>query len=122
MRKTACAAFAASSRGLGRLGTTRSGGLVVPRRMMRPPERQAGTASVAAQGGAVAAGPVDTSAFPSPPPVLLLDVMDTIVYDPFYLDMPRFFGITFKELLAAKHPSAWIQVRCGLVAPTSPGS
>ncbi|EFN54934.1 hypothetical protein CHLNCDRAFT_52708 [Chlorella variabilis] len=35
--------------------------------------------------------------------------MDTIVYDPFYLDMPRFFGITFKELLAAKHPSAWIQ-------------
>ncbi|PSC72259.1 haloacid dehalogenase-like hydrolase (HAD) superfamily [Micractinium conductrix] len=42
-------------------------------------------------------------------PVLLLDVMDTVVYDPFFHDMPRFFGLSFKELLAAKHPTAWIQ-------------
>lgn len=33
------------------------------------------------------------------------------VYDPFFHDMPRFFGCTFKELLAAKHPTAWLQVR-----------
>lgn len=25
--------------------------------------------------------------------------------------MPRFFDLTFKELLAAKHPTAWIQVK-----------
>ncbi|KAL4853086.1 Flavin mononucleotide hydrolase 1 [Chlorella vulgaris] len=43
------------------------------------------------------------------PPILLLDVMDTIVYDPFFNDMPRFFDITFNELLAAKHPTAWLQ-------------
>ncbi|KAI3438280.1 hypothetical protein D9Q98_000715 [Chlorella vulgaris] len=43
------------------------------------------------------------------PPTLLLDVMDTIVYDPFFNDMPRFFDITFNELLAAKHPTAWLQ-------------
>ncbi|KAI7836755.1 hypothetical protein COHA_009393 [Chlorella ohadii] len=42
-------------------------------------------------------------------PVLLLDIMDTVVYDPFFQDMPRFFGCTFKELLAAKHPTAWLQ-------------
>lgn len=47
-------------------------------------------------------------------PVLLLDVMDTVVYDPFFHDMPRFFGLSFKELLAAKHPTAWIQVGGGV--------
>lgn len=35
-----------------------------------------------------------------------------VVYDPFFQDMPRFFGCTFKELLAAKHPTAWLQVGC----------
>lgn len=35
-----------------------------------------------------------------------------VVYDPFFHDMPRFFGCTFKELLAAKHPTAWVQVGC----------
>jgi hypothetical protein len=38
-------------------------------------------------------------------PVLLLDVMDTLVTDPFFEHMPRFFNMTFKELLAAKHPT-----------------
>lgn len=42
-------------------------------------------------------------------PVLLLDVMDTIVTDPFFEHMPRFFNLTFKELLAAKHPTAWVE-------------
>ncbi|KAL4452447.1 hypothetical protein ABPG75_008109 [Micractinium tetrahymenae] len=35
--------------------------------------------------------------------------MDTVVYDPFFQDMPRFFNCTFKELLASKHPTAWVQ-------------
>jgi hypothetical protein len=57
---------------------------------------------------------------PVSPPILLLDVMDTIVYDPFYHDMPKFFGLTLKELLAAKHPTAWIQVCRGTIPPVAP--
>ncbi|CAM6092950.1 unnamed protein product [Calypogeia fissa] len=48
-------------------------------------------------------------------PVLLMDVMDTIVRDPFHVDMPAFFGLTFKELLACKHPTAWIEFEKGLL-------
>lgn len=47
------------------------------------------------------------------PPVLLLDVMGTLVRDPFYEDIPAFFGMTMKELLATKHPTAWIEFECG---------
>eukprot|EP00775_Hariotina_reticulata_P005353 gene5353-5589_t len=42
-------------------------------------------------------------------PVLLLDVMDTLVVDPFFVHMPNFFNMSFKELLAAKHPTAWVE-------------
>eukprot|EP00878_Enallax_costatus_P017391 GHUV01018265.1.p2 GENE.GHUV01018265.1~~GHUV01018265.1.p2 ORF type:complete len:116 (+),score=15.57 GHUV01018265.1:214-561(+) len=42
-------------------------------------------------------------------PIILLDVMDTIVTDPFFEHMPRFFNMSFKELLAAKHPTAWVE-------------
>ena len=59
--------------------------------------------AAAATGAAAAAQP--------DPPVLLLDVMDTVVYDPFFQDMPRFFDMPFKELLASKHPTAWLQVQ-----------
>jgi len=48
-------------------------------------------------------------------PVLLFDVMDTIVYDPFFKEMPAFFGMTFKELLAAKHPTAWVEFECNRI-------
>ncbi|KAF6256642.1 HAD-like domain-containing protein [Scenedesmus sp. NREL 46B-D3] len=54
-----------------------------------------------------AAGPAGASS--GPQPVILLDVMDTIVSDPFFDHMPRFFNLTFKELLAAKHPTAWVE-------------
>jgi len=40
-------------------------------------------------------------------------VMSTLVTDPFYEVMPKFFGLTFKELLAAKHPTAWIEFEHG---------
>jgi HAD superfamily hydrolase (TIGR01509 family) len=40
------------------------------------------------------------------PPVLLLDVMDTLVRDPFR-DLPEHFGLPFDELLALKDPDAW---------------
>lgn len=40
-------------------------------------------------------------------PVVLFDVMSTLVSDPFYEHFPRFFGLTFQELLQQKHPSSW---------------
>ncbi|EYU39795.1 hypothetical protein ABFS82_06G172200 [Erythranthe guttata] len=48
-------------------------------------------------------------------PVLLFDVMDTIVRDPFYHDVTSFFGMSMKELLECKHPTAWIQFEKGLI-------
>ena len=44
---------------------------------------------------------------------LLLDVMGTLVHDPFYEEMPRFFGMSLAELIEAKHPSAWIEFEHG---------
>jgi epoxide hydrolase-like predicted phosphatase len=40
---------------------------------------------------------------------LLLDVMSTLVYDPFFIEVPAFFGMTLKELLVDKHPTAWLE-------------
>ncbi|CAH1446528.1 unnamed protein product [Lactuca virosa] len=48
-------------------------------------------------------------------PVLLFDIMDTIVRDPFYHDIPAFFGMSMKELLDCKHPTAWIEFEKGLI-------
>ncbi|KAF3788585.1 hypothetical protein EJ110_NYTH19048 [Nymphaea thermarum] len=48
-------------------------------------------------------------------PILLFDVMDTIVRDPFYEDVPAFFGMPMKELLEAKHPTAWGEFEEGLI-------
>jgi HAD superfamily hydrolase (TIGR01509 family) len=51
---------------------------------------------------------------PAPPgPILLLDVMDTLVHEPFFVELPAFFGMTLEELLAAKHPTAWIEFEEG---------
>jgi HAD superfamily hydrolase (TIGR01509 family) len=44
---------------------------------------------------------------------LLLDVMGTLVYDPFHREMPAFFGMTLEELLAEKHPDAWVRFEHG---------
>ncbi|MFW2389027.1 MAG: HAD-IA family hydrolase [Polyangiales bacterium] len=46
-------------------------------------------------------------------PVLLWDVMGTLVHDPFFVEMPEFFGMSFDELLEAKHPSAWVDFELG---------
>lgn len=46
-------------------------------------------------------------------PILLLDVMDTLVRDPFREEMPAFFGISFEEMLADKHPTAWVEFEHG---------
>ncbi|OWM72331.1 hypothetical protein CDL15_Pgr018216 [Punica granatum] len=48
-------------------------------------------------------------------PVLLFDIMDTIVRDPFYEDIPAFFGMSLKELIGCKHPTSWIEFEKGLI-------
>jgi len=45
--------------------------------------------------------------------VILFDVMDTLVRDPFREDMPRFFGMSLAEMIAAKHPHAWVEFELG---------
>lgn len=45
--------------------------------------------------------------------VILWDVMDTLVRDPFREVMPRFFGVDFKGLLRAKSATAWPDFECG---------
>jgi HAD superfamily hydrolase (TIGR01509 family) len=52
---------------------------------------------------------------PSPRPVLLLDVMETLVHEPFTVELPAFFGMSLDELLAAKHPTAWIDFELGAI-------
>lgn len=44
-----------------------------------------------------------------PRTTVLFDVMDTLVHDPFRDVMPRFFGMTLAELIAAKHPTAFVE-------------
>lgn len=46
-------------------------------------------------------------------PLLLCDVMDTLVHEPFWREMPAFFGLELAELLALKHPSAWVEFELG---------
>lgn len=48
-----------------------------------------------------------------PPQELLFDVMGTLVYDPFYIELPRVLGMSFDEMLAAKHPTAWAEFERG---------
>lgn len=44
---------------------------------------------------------------------LLLDVMSTLVHDPFYEEIPAFFGMSLDELIAAKHPRTWVEFELG---------
>ena len=45
--------------------------------------------------------------------VLLLDVMGTLVYEPFYREVPAFFGMSLERLIAEKHPTAWAEFERG---------
>lgn len=47
------------------------------------------------------------------PQIILWDVMDTLVRDPFFTHMAGFFGLTFEELLQRKHPTAWGKFELG---------
>lgn len=47
--------------------------------------------------------------------VILWDLMDTVVKDPFFTHMPAFFGLSFEELIAQKHPSVWSEFELGQI-------
>jgi hypothetical protein len=40
---------------------------------------------------------------------------DTIIRDPFFTEMPKFFGLPFKQLLEEKHPTAWVEFERDLI-------
>jgi HAD superfamily hydrolase (TIGR01509 family) len=46
-------------------------------------------------------------------PVLLWDVMGTLVHDPFYQEMPEFFGMPFQDLLRTLRPGVWVDFELG---------
>lgn len=48
-------------------------------------------------------------------PVLLLDVMDTLVHEPFYVEVPAFFSLTLDQLIEQKHPTAWAEFEEGRI-------
>jgi HAD superfamily hydrolase (TIGR01509 family) len=42
-------------------------------------------------------------------PTLLLDVMGTLVHDPFFVEVPRALGMSLEDVVAQKHPTAWVE-------------
>ena len=46
-------------------------------------------------------------------PVLLWDVMGTLVHDPFFEEMPEFFGMAFQDLLRTLRPGPWVEFELG---------
>ena len=50
---------------------------------------------------------------PSAPRALLLDVMGTLVHEPFFTEVPKALGMSLQELLDAKHPTAWLEFERG---------
>lgn len=45
--------------------------------------------------------------------IILWDLMDTLVSDPFFRHMPEFFGLSLEQLIEQKHPSAWVEFERG---------
>jgi HAD superfamily hydrolase (TIGR01509 family) len=50
--------------------------------------------------------------------ILLMDVMETLVTEPYYRAMPDFFGMSLEELQAAKHPTSWVDFEKGQLSET----
>lgn len=49
-------------------------------------------------------------------PILLLDVMSTLVTEPWYEDVPAFFGLDLEALYQVKDQDAWIEFEKGLIS------
>ena len=50
-----------------------------------------------------------------PPRIVLWDLMDTLVRDPFFTHVAAHFGLSFEELMRDKHPSAWRDFELGAI-------
>lgn len=50
---------------------------------------------------------------PTTTPILLFDVLDTLVHDPFFVEVPAHFGMDLPSLLAAKDRHAWLDFELG---------
>jgi FMN hydrolase / 5-amino-6-(5-phospho-D-ribitylamino)uracil phosphatase len=50
------------------------------------------------------------------PEVILWDLMDTLVHDPFFTHMAGFFGLTHEQLLQTKHKTAWRDFELGTLS------
>jgi len=48
-------------------------------------------------------------------PIVLCDVMQTLVHEPYYEELPAFFGMTLEQLGAAQHPTAWVEFEEGRI-------
>lgn len=49
-------------------------------------------------------------------PVIITDVLDTLVRDPFYVDMASYFDCaSFQEFLSAKTPDVWVNFELGRI-------
>lgn len=51
----------------------------------------------------------------SPRPVILFDIMDTLVYNPFNKEIPDYFGLSTPLLLEQKDPAAWPAFELGQI-------
>lgn len=49
------------------------------------------------------------------PRVVLWDLMDTLVRDPFFTHMAAYFGLSHEQLMRQKHPTAWRDFELGLI-------
>lgn len=50
-----------------------------------------------------------------PARVILWDIMDTLVHDPFFTHMPGFFGNTFEELVPRLRKGTWVDFELGML-------
>jgi len=55
---------------------------------------------------------VSDSSSSSHRPTLLLDVMGTLVHDPFFVEVPKALGMSLEQVIAQKHPTAWVEFEC----------
>ena len=47
--------------------------------------------------------------------IVLFDVMDTLVYNPFHREVPDFFGLSSAELIERQDLTAWVQFELGQI-------
>jgi HAD superfamily hydrolase (TIGR01509 family) len=48
-------------------------------------------------------------------PILLFDVMETLVTEPFFTALPQYFGMTVEQLRREVHPTSWVEFEEGRI-------